>query len=127
MMNDIITLCISSTNKKGLASDISPHFGKTPFFTLIRFKNGKILNIKTIEGGKREPESKTSTDIIIDSPAEVVISGIFGKKSESLLRKKGIKLFSGASGRVKDALNEWKKGNLPLAQENLCRLKCCFD
>ena len=36
---------------------------------------------------------------------------------------KGIKVISGASGKVKDVLNEWKVGMSQLADENLCK-KC---
>ena len=36
---------------------------------------------------------------------------------------KGTKVISGASGKVKDVLNEWKVGMSQLADENLCK-KC---
>ena len=38
-----------------------------------------------------------------------------------MLRRNGIGVISGASGKVKDILNEWKVGMLQLADENLCR------
>ena len=39
---------------------------------------------------------------------------------------KGIKVISGASGKVKDVLNEWKVGMSQIADENLCK-NCSKD
>lgn len=42
-----------------------------------------------------------------------------------MLRRNGIGVISGASGKVKDILNEWKVGMLQLVDENLyknCRI-----
>ena len=36
-----------------------------------------------------------------------------------------IEIFSGASGKVKDVLKEWKMGNLAVADENSCKEKDC--
>ena len=42
-----------------------------------------------------------------------------------MLRDSEIHVFSGASGKVKDAFNEWKMGMLPIADKSSCNGKGC--
>jgi predicted Fe-Mo cluster-binding NifX family protein len=98
------------------------HFGKTPYFTFIKLKDGEIKNIDVIESnGKHGGGSKTPAEIILDSKANVLISGNLGSKAVSMLRSNGVEVFSGASGKVKDIIKEWKMGMLPIADENSCK------
>jgi predicted Fe-Mo cluster-binding NifX family protein len=85
------------------------HFGKTPYFTLIKFENGEINEINVIESaGKHKGGSKTPAEIIMDSKANVLICGNLGSKAISMLRNNEIEVFSGASGKVRDAIKNGK-------------------
>ncbi len=88
------------------------HFGKTPYFTFIKFENGEINGINVIESvGKHKGGSKTPAEIIMDSKADVLICGNLGSKAISMLRNNEIEVFSGgSSGKVRDAIKEWKIG-----------------
>ena len=56
----ITTIGIPSINEGGLLSEISMHFGRTPYFTIIKFENDEIKEINTIElVGKHSGGSKT--------------------------------------------------------------------
>lgn len=122
--DSITTVCIPSLNDGGLLSDISMHFGKTPYFTFIKLEDGEIKDIEVIESfGKHRGGTNTPAEIIADSNANVLICGNLGSKAVLMLREKDIMVFSGASGKVKDALNKWKQGLLQLADENSCNEK----
>lgn len=123
--NDRITLiCIPSLNEGGLLSDISMHFGKTPYFTFIKLEEGEIKDEDVIKSlGKHRGGSKTPAEIITGFGADVLICGNLGPKAVSMLRDNGIRVFSGASGTVNDALKEWKLGKLSIADENSCNEK----
>ena len=102
------------------------HFGKTPYFTFINVEDGKIKDINVIESiGKHSGGAKTPAEIILGSGVDVLICGSLGPKAVSLLRKNGIKIFSGASGKVDGAFKKWKLGRLSLADENTCNEKSC--
>ena len=45
----ITIIGIPTLDKRGLLADISTHFGKTPYFTLIRYEDGEIKDIEVIE------------------------------------------------------------------------------
>jgi predicted Fe-Mo cluster-binding NifX family protein len=125
-MVKITVICMPTIDESGLLSDISTHFGKTTYFTFIRLENGEIKNINVTEIlGKHKGGSKTPSEIIIDSGADVMICGNLGSKAVSMLRGGGMEIFSGASGKVKDILKEWKMGNLAAADENSCNEKGC--
>jgi predicted Fe-Mo cluster-binding NifX family protein len=100
------------------------HFGKTPYFTFIKLEDGKIKDIEVIESlGKHRGGANTPAEIIADSNTNVLICGNLGSKAVLMLREKDIMVFSGASGKVKDALNRWKQGLLQPADENSCNEK----
>lgn len=101
------------------------HFGKTPYFTFIKFENGEIKEINVIESsGKHKGGSKTPAEIIMDSKVNVLICGNLGSKAIFMLRNNEIEVFSGASGKVRDVIKEWKIGFLPIADENFCKNGC---
>jgi predicted Fe-Mo cluster-binding NifX family protein len=121
----ITVICIPTLNEGGLLSEISMHFGKSSYFTFIKLENGEIIEINVIESaGKHNGGSKTPAEIIIDSGVDVLICGGLGTRAISMLRDDGIEVFSGASGKVRDVIKEWKIGFLPITDENVCRNGC---
>ena len=126
--NDKISLiCIPTLNEGGLLADVSMHFGKTPYFTFIKLEDGEIKDIDVKESfGKHGGGYKTSSEVILNSETDILICGNLGPKAVLMLRENGIQIFSGASGKLKDVLNDWKKGNLSVASENSsCKEKHC--
>ena len=60
-MIKIITLGIPTINEGGLLSDISMHFGRTPYLTIIKIENDEIKDIDIIEiHGKHTGGSKNT-------------------------------------------------------------------
>lgn len=117
----ITLICIPTLDESGLLSEVSIHFGKSPYFTLIELEGDEIKDISAIESiSRHKGGSKTPAEIIIDSGANVLICGGLGSKAISMLQDKGIKVFSGASGEVKDVIKEWKLGMLSIADEGSC-------
>jgi predicted Fe-Mo cluster-binding NifX family protein len=121
----ITLICIPTLDEGGLLSSISMHFGKTPYFTFIKLEKGEIKEINVIKSaGKHKEGSKTPTEIILDLEVDVIICGGLGEKAISILHESGVEVFSGASGKVRDVINEWKVGFLPIADENFCKNGC---
>jgi len=42
-MMEITVICVPTLDQRGLLADTSMHFGKTPYFTLNKFDDGKIF------------------------------------------------------------------------------------
>jgi predicted Fe-Mo cluster-binding NifX family protein len=119
---------IPTLNEGGLLSEISMHFGRSPYFTIIKFENNEIKEISAIEIlGKHSGGSKTPAEIALNSGVDVLICGNLGPKAVSMISENGIEVYSGASGKVKDAFKAWKNGMLQLADENSCNEKSDKD
>ena len=120
-MIKITTIGIPTLNEGGLLSDISMHFGRTPYLTIIKIENNEMKDIDTIEiQGKHTGGSKTPAEIISNSGVDILICGNLGPKAVSMLQNSGMDVYSGGSGKVEDALKEWQTGLLQLANENSC-------
>jgi predicted Fe-Mo cluster-binding NifX family protein len=103
----------------GLSSEIFLHFGKSPNFTLLGVEDNDIKEIKVLESlGKHLGGRMTSAEIVIQSKADILLCANLGSKAIQMLRNKGIKIFVGASGTVENAFEEWRGGNLHIADEN---------
>jgi predicted Fe-Mo cluster-binding NifX family protein len=127
-MIKITIIGIPTLNEGGLLSEISIHFGRSPFFTIIKFENNDIKDINVIEIlGKHSGGSKTPAEIALEYGVDVLICGNLGSKAVNMLRESGIEVFSSASGKVKDAFKLWKSGMLQLADENSCSEKADKD
>jgi predicted Fe-Mo cluster-binding NifX family protein len=127
-MMKITIIGIPTLNEGGLHSEISMHFGRTPYLTVIKFENDEIKDTKVIEiRGKHSGGSNTPAEIISNAGVDVLISGNLGPKAVSMLSDSGIEVFSGASGKVEDAFDAWKSGMLQLADENSCNEKTDKD
>lgn len=48
-MIKIITIGIPTINEGGLLSDVSMHFGRTPYLTIVKIENDEMKDIDTIE------------------------------------------------------------------------------
>lgn len=107
--------------KNGLNSNISQHFGKTPYFTFLEEKKGQIVEITFVESlGKHLGGSLTPAEIILNSDADILICGNLGSKAVNMLQQNNIQVFSGANGTIEEVFGQWKSGNLFLADETSC-------
>ena len=109
-------IAITSTGKD-LSSDMDPHFGRASFFVIIDSEtmeyevvdNKQNLNLPQgagIQAGKT----------VVDNKAEVLITGNCGPKAFTVLERAGIKVITGAKGRVEDVVQQYKNGELKSAQ-----------
>ena len=112
--------------KKGLASNISLHFGKTPYFAFINEKDGKIKDINFIESrGKHAGGSLTPAEIVLNSDADILICGNLGSKAVKMLQQHNIQVFSGSNGNIEEIFNQWKNGKISSDDKNICFKNSC--
>ena len=110
-------IAVTSTGKD-LSSDIDPRFGRAAYFILINsytmdwevLENQQNLNLSQgagIQAGKT----------IVESKASALITGNCGPKAFKVLQSAGIRIATGAKGRVIDAVMQYKNGELECAKE----------
>ena len=114
---EAMKIAVTSTGKD-LSSDIDPRFGRAAYFILVDtdtmqwdvLENKQHLNLPQgagIQAGRT----------IVESKANVLITGNCGPKAFKVLQSAGIRIATGAKGRVIDAVLQYKNGQLEYAKE----------
>lgn len=110
-------LAITSTGKE-LISDLDPRFGRAKYFILV---DAESLEYEVVEN-KQNLNSPQGAGIqaaktIVDRKADVLISGNCGPKAFHVLSAAGVKVVTGAKGRVMDGITQYGSGRLHEAAE----------
>jgi predicted Fe-Mo cluster-binding NifX family protein len=96
-----------------LISDMDPRFGRAKYFVIVDSdtleydvaENKQNLNLPQGAGIQ-------AAKAIVDQKADVLISGNCGPKAFQVLNAAGIKVVTGAQGRVIDAITQYNSGQL---------------
>jgi len=109
-------VCVPS-HKGGLDDFVCEHFGRAETFTIYDTETGEVKVIKNTSehfgGFGRPPE------IIMDLGVDVVICGGIGARAIALFKSFGVKIYMGATGTVKDAIDQFLAGKLVEADEEM--------
>jgi predicted Fe-Mo cluster-binding NifX family protein len=112
-------VCIPSVGKKGLDENVSPHFGRAPYYTIVDLENMSsdvVENSSDHFGGSGSP-----ADLISGKKADVVLTHHIGGHGRESLLSKGVKVYCGQARTVKDFVEAFKAGRLiPASEENEC-------
>jgi predicted Fe-Mo cluster-binding NifX family protein len=102
-----------TTTGEGIEADIDPRFGRAKGFIIYDDETGKNNYINN-EQNLNAPQGAgiQSAKNIIDSDAEVLLSGNVGPKAFSTLKSADIKIMVGIKGSVQDAIDDYKNGKL---------------
>ena len=102
-------IAISSTGDT-LDSEVDPNFGKAKWFILV---NTETMEFEAIEGVGENIETgagKAAAEKIIGTGVKGVLTGEMGGNAAAVLSKAGIYVFTGASGTVEYAIEQYKLG-----------------
>ncbi|MBN1644290.1 MAG: NifB/NifX family molybdenum-iron cluster-binding protein [Dehalococcoidales bacterium] len=101
-----------SANGPGLDAEVDPRFGRCQYFILVDPDDmnfeviNNLSNMATGGAGISTAQSLTNKGI------ETVITGNCGPNAYQVLSAAGIKVITGISGKVKDAVIGYKSGKL---------------
>ena len=113
-------VCIPTMGNSGMEEAVCQHFGQAPTFTLVDLdtKEVQILtNVSEHMGGSGLP-----TDQLKDQGVKVMIVGGLGPKAIQNFAEQCVEVFVGATGTVKDAIEDWREGLLTKASDdNACK------
>ncbi|KAA0005353.1 MAG: dinitrogenase iron-molybdenum cofactor biosynthesis protein [Thermoplasmata archaeon] len=102
---------ITSTGKD-LSATVDPRFGRCPYFIVIDLDSMEyecIENEYTMAPGGAGIRSAQK---IIEKGVETLITGNIGPNAFQTLSTAGIKVITGATGKIKDVIEKYKKGEL---------------
>ena len=109
-------ICITSQGDN-LEAQVDPRFGRCQYFILVDSDNLEFEAIKNPNIDSMGGAGIQSGQFMVNKDVKVVLTGNVGPNAFQTLKAAGIKVFIGASGSVKEAVNKYKKGELKSADD----------
>jgi len=101
-----------SSKSNNLESEIDPRFGRCNYFIIIDIETMSFESISNessiASGGAGIKAAQTLSKVEVD----VVVTGNMGPNAFQTLSAAGIKVFIGANGTIKEAIEQFKNGKL---------------
>jgi len=106
---------VAAESNNGLEAEISGHFGRCPYYAVLEVQEGKVKEpVKVIANpyfsSHGEPGQVPS--FLKEQGIEVIIAGGMGPRAVQFFSQLTIKVVTGASGKVKEAVDSFLKGEL---------------
>lgn len=101
-----------SAMEPGLDSDVDPRFGRSQYFILVE---PETMQIETFKNPNLESPSGagiSTAQILCNKGVGTVITGKIGPKAQQVLSAAGVRMLTGVSGKVSDAIERYKAGKL---------------
>ncbi len=107
-------IAFSSEENKGLESQMSPHFGRCPYYVFVELDNeNNVTSVATEENPFFQSHQPGAVpNYIADKKVNVMIAGGMGPRAMEFFNQLGVEAVTGASGTVKEALSQYLGGTL---------------
>ena len=96
----------------GLDSQVDPRFGRAACFVLVDPETLECTSIENTGAAAGGGAGVNAAKTVIDAGAEAVLTGNCGPNAERALKAAGVKLFTGVTGTVTEAIEQYKAGKL---------------
>jgi len=96
-----------------LSSPVESRFGRAKFFVIVDTETGELSaadntqNLNAAQGAGIQAGRK-----VVELAAKVVITGHVGPKAFTTLQAGGVEVYTGVTGTVTDAMEQFKAGTL---------------
>jgi len=105
-------IAIPCGNNNGLESEISMHFGRSPYYAFVDVNDNKVENVQVIPVPYAEHNVGDLPNFVKENRGEVVIAYGMGGRAADFFNQLEIKVVTGANGKVKDVVDAFLKGNI---------------
>jgi len=104
-------ICVTSIGNN-IDSDVDPRFGRCKYFLII---DTDSMNVKSISNESMMASGGAgiqAAQMVANEGAETVITGNIGPNAFQTLKAAGIKIITGANGKIKDVVERYNNGEL---------------
>ncbi len=109
---------VVTSQGQDMGSGVDPRFGRAKFFVAVDADTGDFSahdnaqNLNAVQGAGIQAARS-----VVSLGAAAVITGNVGPKAFAALRAADVKVYIGANGSVRDAVEQFKDGRLECADE----------
>lgn len=108
---------VSSTGEK-VDANVDQRFGRCKYFLIVNTENMDTKTISNESAMAAGGAGIQAAQKMSEEGVEAVITGNMGPNAFRTLSAAGIKVFTGANGTVKNAIELYKKGNLQETEQH---------
>jgi len=116
-----VKVAVPTMGNNGLDEYVSEHFGRAPTFTIVDLDTNEVKvvpNTSQHMGGSGQPP-----ELMAGLGVETMLCSGLGPRAIGMFEEYGIAVYVGASGTVRDAIQSWREGRLPVAtDERACKM-----
>jgi len=102
-------ICVTSIGNN-LEAQVDQRFGRCLFFIIVDSETMQFKAIQNMAANNRGSAGVSSAQLILDEGVEVLITGNVGPNALGALQNSNIKIVTGASGNVKEAVERYLSG-----------------
>ena len=104
-----------SASGDSLDGNVDPRFGRCSYFIIVETEDNKIKSHEVVSNQAVQAMRGAgiqAAQTVANKGAKVVITGNIGPNAFNVLSQTGIKVVTGVSGKVKEAVEKYLKGKL---------------
>jgi len=95
-------------------SPVDDRFGRCPYFVVVNTDDGSVEAVEN-DSSVASGAGVNAAQLLVGKDVEAVVTGNCGPKAFSVLDAAGIRVHTGASGTVNEAVAAFGRGELPAA------------
>lgn len=99
---------------------VNQHFGRSREFTVVELNDGKIIAQKTVSADNLQHNHAGLAGLMQNEGVEVVIVGGIGAMAMQALEQSGLRVISGASGKIEEVVASFARGELVSSGQACC-------
>ncbi|MEA1944208.1 MAG: NifB/NifX family molybdenum-iron cluster-binding protein, partial [Euryarchaeota archaeon] len=107
-------ICVTSTGPT-IDAPVDPRFGRCQYFVIVDSETMAYEAMPNPSIGAPSGAGIQAAQSVANTGAQVVITGTVGPNATATLGAAGIRMVTGASGTVRDAVEQYKSGRLQAA------------
>ncbi len=111
-----VKIAISAT-RLTLDADVDPRFGRCQYFIIADTETGGFEAMENSSASAGGGAGVATAQMIAQKDVKAVLTGNCGPNAYQVLSPAGIEVVTGVSGKVKDAIAEYKRGAYSKAQQ----------
>ena len=104
-------ICVSASSGS-LDATVDSRFGRCPYFVIVDSETMEFDVVANDSSSAAHGAGIQAAQTVVNMGVNVVLTGNVGPNAFNVLSATGIKIVTGASGSVKEAVEKYKKGEL---------------